>query len=41
MSETDWFEDRGADEPPRTAKLGWLIWAVLALALILSPLVLA
>jgi hypothetical protein len=38
MTETDWFEDRSADEPPRTVKLGWLIWAVAGLAMLLTPL---
>lgn len=39
MIETDWFEDRGVDEPPRMAGLGWLVWFAAAVAMILIPLV--
>lgn len=41
MTETNWFQDRGVDEPPRLTVLPWLIWATFALAMIFSPLVFA
>lgn len=40
--ETNWFQDRGVDEPPaRITVLPWIIWFAFALAMILSPLVFA
>lgn len=37
MIETNWFQDRGVDEPPKTVRLGWLIWVALAASMILAP----